>query len=61
MASKLALDNQLDNVGVRVSGSIENRTYDIIINCVDGISQTDFLVQSMIKQGFKRAHVLEAK
>lgn len=59
-ASKLALDNQMENMVVRISGSNENRAYEIIVNSIKNDSQCDSIVKIMINQGFKKAHKINA-
>jgi len=58
-ASELALDNQLDNIVIRINGSNENRAYEILVNSLGNISACDSMVNLMIKQGFKKAHRLK--
>ncbi|HNS13004.1 MAG TPA: septal ring lytic transglycosylase RlpA family protein [Bacteroidia bacterium] len=60
-ASKLAIDNKIENVGIRVSGSLENRTYDVVISCVENDSRADSIAKVMVSQGFRRAHLLNSK
>lgn len=58
-ASELALDNQMDNIVIRISGSNENRAYEILVNALENDAVCDSVVNLMIKQGFKRAHRLK--
>ena len=60
IASKLALDNQMDNMVVRISGSNENRAYEIIANSMNNNLECDSIINMMINQGFKKAHKISA-
>ncbi len=59
-ASKLALDNQMENIVVRISGSNENRAYEIIANSIKNDLQCDSIIKVMTNQGFKKAHKINA-
>lgn len=58
-ASKLILDHKLENIAVRISGPLENRTYDIMMGSIDNEFTCDSMVQVLKQEGFKRAHRLQ--
>ena len=59
IATKLALENGLENVAVRVEGPVENRAYEIIIHSLKNQMERDSVVNLMKSVGFKKAIALE--
>lgn len=58
-ASKLALDNHLEGVGVKITGPVDHRTYDIIVTSINSENECDSIVAVLKKEGYFRAHSLK--
>ncbi len=58
VASKLSIDKHLEGVGVKISGPIDHRTYDMVVTSLRSESNCDSLVEVLKKEGYSRAKLL---
>jgi rare lipoprotein A len=61
VASKISLDYKLDEIVIRISGTNQQRTYDLIATGLESEMTGDSLAQVFKKHGYKRAHTLTSQ